>query len=346
MLSLLMLTSNLAYAQSNSVVLRSRWLNYGERDTIGSPAVFRHNPEPGVNALFVFFETQLAPESTACPAGEWGIGAAYTFDGSSWTLIGFPLISPTSGTYYSCVAAHPTIVPLADGDSWVIYFKAEQDEGSVPATADWGTDRYTGLGRFVLSYSGGPGGGNYNYTYTLPDDDPVLQSVAQDMGYPSVVFADGEYHMAFAQNPDVYVASSPFTTDFSVPAAPSLTANSSASGWDRDELFSPSLLCDGPSSFYLAVGGRVWDPYPTLGGQSVGVYSSSDLSTWTEEPGLLHDLDADDFEVKHLEVTTAGSLTSTGLFYTRPNNPQTRNDLWLSTTAGWSFDTVDTKRCP
>jgi len=343
MLTLVLTAANLAYGQSNTLVLQPTDVPFGQQTTIGSPAAFLHQP-PGADILFVFFETQLSGATTACPAGEWGLGLAYTFDGTNWSIVNFPLVQPTADTYYSCVAAHPAVVPLAGGNSWVVYFKAEQDPASCPGTATWDcADRYTGLGRLVVSYTG-TSGGSYNYNLSAVDSTPVMTDVAQDMGYPSVVFADGEYHMAFAQNPDVYVASSPFNSNFTVPTSPSLTANSSATGWDRDELFSPSLLCTSPTDFALAVGGRVWDPYPTLADQSVGVYTTSDFTTWTEQPPLLHNRSSDGFEVRHLDVTTAGSLANTGIFYTRPGTGG--NELWLSTTAGWTHDTVDEKRCP
>lgn len=348
MLSLALLTANLAHAQSNTLIMAPFQLPYGTGETIGSPAVYRHSPEPGVDALFLVFETKLSASSGGCPDGEWGLGFAYTFDGTNWTLLASPLVSPTDDTYYSCVAAHPTVVPMLGDDSWIIYFKAEQDPGAVPGGAGWGSDRYTGLGRLTVSYNGSPSTGVYEYLFSSPDVTPVMQNVAQDMGYPSVVFANGEYHMAFAQNPDVYVVSYPFpTSTLAVPSSPVLAAGTSPSEWERDELFSPSLTClaGTPSSFAMAVGGRVWEPYPTLDAQSVGVFTSSDLSSWTELPTLLHDRDTQGFEVKHLDLTTANAGADLGVFYTRPTT-NFGNVLGLFTTAGWSHDTVDSKRCP
>ncbi len=311
-------------------------LTWGLQTTIGSPTVF-FDDSAGFDVLFMVFETQVGAPTSGCPAGTWGLGIAYSFDGLTWNDW-FPLVEPDDA-YYTCVAAHPTTVELAGGGSWVIYFKAEQDPALCPTGASWGCDRYAGIGRVAFSHLFGS-----VYGYSTPDAAPALATVAQDMGYPSVVFADGEYHMAFSQNPDLYVASSAFTDSFTMPTSPALVANSSATGWDADELYTPSLVCDGPSAFRLYTGGRDYAPFPTLIDQAVGFYTSSDLSTWTEGPAPLFMISDGDAEVKHMEMTTSDGFTEYGMYYTTPGAGG--NELWLSSTAGFDWTQMDPKRCP
>jgi len=344
--------STVALAQSNNAfrvhtgpLLQPSDLSWGLQSTIGSPAVIRDEATDTVGTtydiLLMVYETQTAGTSDGCPVGEWGVGLAYSFDGTNWSDAG--AIVPPGDKYYTCVAAHPSIVSLGTGTDWAIFFKAEQDPTGCTSTA-WGCDRYTGVGRLALQYVGSTGPGSFEYSLTDTAVEPVMQSVAQDMGYPSVMYAAGNYHMAFAQNPDVYIVSSPFTTLFSAPGAPVITAGTSASGWEDDELFSPSILCHTSTSFKLYAGGRDFDPYPTLDNQSTGGFSSTDLTTWTEIADDYHNLKDDGFEVRHLDMTTSGTGNRYGAYHTRRIGGT--NEVWLSSTNQFRWYNIQDKRCP
>ena len=344
--------STVALAQSNGAftihtgpLLEPTDLGWGLQTTIGSPAVFRDEATDTIgntyDILFMLYETQTAAESPGCPVGEWGVGLAYSFNGSTWADAG-PVVPPGS-SYYTCVAAHPTAVSLGTGTDWAILFKAEQDTTGCTSTP-WGCDRSTGIGRLVLQYAGSTGPGAFSYTITPVAAEPVMQGVAQDMGYPSLMYADGEYHMAFAQNPDVYIVSSPFTTFFTAPTTPVITAGTSASGWEDDELFSPSILCESSTSYKLYAGGRDYDPYPTLDNQSVGGFSSTDLTTWTEIADDYQNLKDDGVEVRHVDMTTSGSSSRYGAYHTRRVGGT--NEIWLSRTPNFRWFNIEDKRCP
>lgn len=345
--------STVALAQSNGAftihtgpLLEPSDLSWGLQTTIGSPAIIRDEATDTIgdtySILFMFYETQVANATAACPDGLWGVGLAYSFDGTSWNDAG-ALVLPNQ-KYYTCVAAHPATVSLGTGTSWAVFFKAEQSLNACDtSTPTWGCDRYTGIGRFALLYQGTTGPGSFQYSFTNTAATPVMQSVAQDMGYPSVMYADGEYHMAFGQNPDIHIASNAFSTFFDPPGPPVLTAGTSTSGWEDDELFSPSILCESSTSYKLYAGGRDYDPYPTLDNQSVGGFSSTDLTTWTEIADDYQNLKDDNFEVRHLEVVKAGS-TYGAYHVRRPTGGN--NEIWLSRTPGFSWASIDDKRCP
>lgn len=104
---------------------------------IGSPTVVW---DPDQDLFVMFFETQLGPPTVDCNAGEWGIGAASSANGIDWDVWPFPVISPTPGTPYACVAAHPTVV--LDGGVYDLWFKAEQ---GLNASGPWGAAQYSGV---------------------------------------------------------------------------------------------------------------------------------------------------------------------------------------------------------
>jgi len=321
--------------------------------SVGSPAVFVDPEFPFVDLPLMFYETQVAPGDAACPAGRWGIGVAYNSVFFGWQDAG-PVVQPTPGTFYSCVAAHPTVVPLGDpvNRQWVVYFKAELDESSCTPNPDFDCDRYPGVGRFVFQANavGTLTGGTVGfYSYSDIDDSPVLSAVAQDMGYPSAVFADGQYRMAFAQNPDVFVTSSPFTAFYGTPSAPAAEAGTAPGGWEADELYSPSLVCEGSSpavDYLLFVGGRVFTTFPDVGDASLGLYTSIDFSSFAEDPGSPYlSYAAGDPELRHIDVHTNGGGTSHGAFYASPNGGG-GNDIRLASTSGFSQLALDPKRCP
>jgi len=317
--------------------------------TIGSPAVFVDTGVPFIDVPVMIYETQVGAADANCPAGRWALGLArLTFGG--WADFG-PIVEPTAGTYYSCVAAHPAVVPFGDpaNRQWVVYFKAELDEANCVSNPQFDCVRYPGLGRLVISGSGPTFVDPLVYTVTTAvSTEPVLEEVAQDMGYPSVIFADGEYHMAYAQKPDLYIASSAFTTDFGIPGSPAVSLGD-GSGWDTDELYSPSLNCEGtaPSVDYLLfTGGRELDSYPFVVDASMGLFTSTDLVTFTEPAASPYlQVSAGDNEMRHLDVQRDGS--NYAVFYATPRTPGTAsNDIRRAYMPGFSQLSIEHKRCP
>ena len=316
---------------------------WGDGTTVGSPAVASHTVAGNGNPpVLMLYETRITAASTACPAGTWGIGLAYRFGGGDFTDTG-PVVTPDQDCY-TCVAAHPSIVAL-DTDTWLIYFKAEQDPDTCNPKAQWGCDRYPGIGRFILQYNG-RNGNVLNYSVTSVDTTPVLTQVAQNMGYPSVMFADGEFHMAYGQFPDIYLTSSTLSGAYNTPAYPSLTSGTSATGWEEDELYTPSLLCRTNADFALYAGGRIYDSTGTIVDQGIGRFDSTDLSNWTEDANgpLLHSSNGDP-ALRHATMVSSGGHTGFGLFYTETNTSGI-NEMWLATTPLWDRKDIDVQRCP
>ncbi|MCB9697580.1 MAG: hypothetical protein H6738_12435 [Alphaproteobacteria bacterium] len=108
---------------------------------IGAPTVAYDEDDD----LFVmFFETQIDPSTAdGCSVGHWAIGAASSPDGVTWTIWDDPVVAPTPGTPYACVAAHPAVV--FDGGVFHLWFKAEQGN-AVAGSPPWGTANYAGVG--------------------------------------------------------------------------------------------------------------------------------------------------------------------------------------------------------
>lgn len=317
--------------------------------TIGSPAVVKRTLFFGGGStaplLVMIYETQVGPATAGCPVGQWGLGWAISADGLTWNDQG-ALLLPGSA-FYTCVAAHPSIVPLPVTASqnvvqWVIYFKAEQDPATCDPADGWGCDRYPGLGRFVFETTFTPPF-SFAATPSPVDPAPVLANVAQDMGYPSVVYAGGAYQMMFAQNPDLYITSGALGNSFPSPTTPAITAGSSATGWDDSELFSPSLVCDNSKAF---VGGRVYAPYPLLAEQSLGQYVAT-FGSFAEGAGPFRS--TSDIpptpEMRHIDAHSASGATEFGVYFSSPSKAGD-NEIWLTSTAAFDPTFIDSKRCP
>lgn len=337
----------------NQTLLAPNQLSWGLGTTVGSPSVVVHQPfDTQANIMMMVYETQIEGPSAVCPAGRWGIGLAYKANGSNTNALNDagPIVIPTAGSYYSCVAAHPTIVSLNNvgivgGQTWIVYFKAEQE----CAVGDKACERYTGLGRLVIAYQGNSGS---TYTYSLlgPDVTPVLTEVAQDMGYPKAAFVDGKYRIAFGQFPDVYLASSALSNDFTVPATPVVTAGT-PQAWGDDELLSPSILCEGDSVLKMFPVGRSWDVSPSiLTDASVGMLESTDpgndFATYTEGVPLpyLSSL-AGDPEPRHVHVASSATYTEYAMYFSSPNG-YGGNEIRYADTEGFRWRQTDSRRCP
>ena len=353
-----------AFVDVNGPHLTPADLTWGLGTTVGAPAVFMHTlladptttttdtgtgttPEV-IQPRIMLYETQVAAADADCPVGKWGIGWAFSADGGvTWTDQG-PLVEPTDDRYYSCVAAHPRAVPQPGSSSWLVYFKAEQNVAQCEALATtpaYGCDRYPGVGRFGFNFQGFVGT-TLTYGRTGIATNPVLQNVAQDMGYPSVVVSGSRYRMMFGQNPDIfYVASatSSFTSPTSGPTAVIL-AGTNSEGVGDDEMLSPSVVCAGGTPYKVFVSGRTYMPYPVIADQNMGQYLTNNWSTYAEGTGPYTSTADGDQEMRHVFVVSSDAGTEFSAYYSTPASGG-GNEIYSVSTAG--FDpTLDSKRCP
>ncbi|MCB9687987.1 MAG: hypothetical protein H6735_23305 [Alphaproteobacteria bacterium] len=114
---------------------------------VGSPTVMW---DPTIQRYVMFFETMTAPPAGDCINGEWSIGVAASDDGITWDVWPTPVIEPTPGTPWRCVAAHPSVT--MDGTDVHLYFKSEQGFNACSGgTQPWGCKNYTGVSHAVMS---------------------------------------------------------------------------------------------------------------------------------------------------------------------------------------------------
>lgn len=231
---------------------------------IGAPTVV-YDSASGL--MVMVYETNTGTAAN-CPVGTWGLGMATSSDGLNWTDIGGPLIAPTGGTYYSCVAAHPGLVDRAPG-TLVLFFKGEQASDACDVTTpSWGCNQYTGIGRATLTWNAGAGA----YQLTGPTAAPALVT-SGNFGYPKGIYQGGEYHVAYTQYPDLYVARG--STTLSTVVGPVWMAGDSA--WASDELRSPAPSCNGTDPFQVHVEG---------GASTLGRLDGPDEESLEEGPSM------------------------------------------------------------
>ena len=131
------------------------------------------------------FEVRLPETAEHCPQGLWGLGLAHSADGIHWVTGDRPLLRPREGTFYECVAAHPSVVYNEPNDSLYVFYKSEQgEEACAEEDLSWGCSRYTGVGRARVRFGGGAG--MPRAVHVL--GEPVLPR-ATNMGFPRFVRA-------------------------------------------------------------------------------------------------------------------------------------------------------------
>ena len=113
---------------------------------VGSPSVVW---DPVVERYVMFFETRTGAATADCTGGTWSIGIASSDDGLSWDVWPDAVVSPTAGTPWRCVAAHPTAV--YDNGTYHLWFKAEQGLNACAAGNNaWGCNNYSGIAHAVV----------------------------------------------------------------------------------------------------------------------------------------------------------------------------------------------------
>ncbi len=211
---------------------------------VGSPTV---TFDPVLDQWVMFFETKTDAATTECPAGLWAIGRATSYDGMDWVVDDEPVLEPEAGTYYSCVAAQPSVM-MHDG-VYHLAFKGHQEAGACDGgtTPAWGCNEVTGIG-YGTSSDG--------TSFTI---DAAPAANAKRVGYPSIVRVDGTdtiffSHTALDQH-DVWMIEKDAVGDWTTK---SKVAEAGVQSWAMDELFNPAAACvaSGVAEVDLFVGGR------------------------------------------------------------------------------------------
>ncbi len=306
---------------------------------VGAPTVAYDSTR---DRYLMVFETRLDSPTNpgaSCPVGTWGLGIATSPDGvSNWVGGPRPLLEPTSGTFYACVAAHPTALYDATSDQLFVFFKAE-DEG----TSATDLSRYEGIGRIRVRFRA-----NGSIKSVLKDSVPVANGAGvagADLGFPRVIHDGGEFVMALTIRPNTYIARSSATTGFSLDPLPALTVSDfAAAGWANNELFNPALLCDeGAFKYTLFQGGRT-----ILGGviASAGWSRaiSSDATTWFESVDPFYQWSGGD-SWRHWDALRVGTSDYLVWFAEKDANGKPRVRL-TSTVSNWNNADVYSKQCP
>ena len=245
---------------------------------IGSPSVAHLSND----RYIMFFETRLSDDylaannidATGCRNGAvWGIGAAFSEDGRSWDVADEPLLVPDTGSFYSCVAAHPS--SLVEGNKVYLYFKAEQLDSPCPSGGSeptWGCDRQVGVGVAEYSFNGGSSYG----TVTTP----TIALNTSGFGYPSVVKVGTTYRMFISKIPSLYKATGTTPKDFALSGTASILPGSVT--WTPDRVFNPAAFCNNESGFPYTVflGGKDLDASGAINDGGWGRTISPDTVEW------------------------------------------------------------------
>lgn len=328
-----MLVPHAAVAQSFTTIdgaglepVAGTWYENG----VGAPSVITTTD----GRYLMLFESNVAEADANCPVGYWAIGIASSTDGLVWTPSPTPLVEPKSGSYYSCVAAHPSVVPWGSG--YRVYFKAEQRLDACAVTPPaWGCDRYAGVGYADVTEVLGV----FTAAASL---EPVVTGIGT-FGFPRVLQIDGLWHMFLADVPDVIHATSADGNSWTLSLDPVLTAG--ITGWTRDELFNPAVTCDDTSgllTYQLYVGGRVLDGLTILSG-GWGDALSEDGTSW--RVGIAPTLEwIGDVGWRHWDVLRVGSSDRV-VWYSEKDELGKNRVRVASTVLAWDVADVNRKSC-
>lgn len=290
------------------------WVTEG----VGSPSVVWD----AIAGHFVMvYETQTGAADGTCLNGYWSLGLATSPDGITWTDAGGPLLSPSTGTYYACVAAHPSIVQ--NGGTTVVFFKAEKEQIDNVA-------RYTGVGRMLLSWNG------TSYDVTGPDTTVVLTQ-KKAFGYVRALYDStaGAYRVALSKFPQMMVTAGPAAGPF----APLTSAVAQGDvGWGPDEVFNPAVACSPEDSgFSLFLGGRTLSgttTAPVVDDQGLGRMTSANFASWqTGSAGATVATASGDPELRHWDVLPLGDADY-AMFFDDKGGPGGTNRIRVATTSG------------
>lgn len=300
-------------ASAQDLTVHEGWLIEPQAGTyyengVGSPSVAY---DRAADLWVMYFETRYEGSVGDCVKGRWGIGRATSPDGLVWTVDDALRIEPQDDTFFSCQAAHPTVI--YDGTRWRMWFKAEQgNEACVDGVRPWGCTVVTGVG-YAESTDG--------ITFTV---EPTPSLNLASFGYPTVVEVDGVLRMLLAYSNaanTIYELWESVSTDDGVTwSPPEFVVGPGFAEWVEDEIYNPALVCknDEPLRYVLWAGGRnteqpVGGPPEILTAALGLAYSSDGVSfPWdANNPRMLWDLQPEppaepDRDWRHWDVVRIG----------------------------------------
>jgi len=325
-------------------------------NSVGAPTVVYDNLR---DRFIMIFESRILDPvdgaAVGCSQGVWGLGMAESTDGLNWTIRNTPLIEPVpgSGTYFSCVAAHPTALfetPPGTGGI-VVWFKTEQDEAAqatcgTPNEPSWGCDQYTGIGRMRIMLNNAGNITNINVKNTPSIPPAAFPSI----GYPKVYKKTGQYRMLLSFYPDIWTTTSATHDGWAAPTQVMEVADyTGAITWVRDEFFNPSSLCDDTVTFPLAAfpGGRHTGALGVVESGGWGKAISSTGTSWVLGVAAQQEW-ANDNEFRHWDITRL--VTGEYLIWFSQSdpgsNPRVNRIYFGGTTATFNNTDVQSKVCP
>jgi hypothetical protein len=190
------------------------------------------------NQYVMAFETKTTTVDANCPNGVWDIGFATSPDGITWTMQTTPAIAPNpaSNNYYSCVAAHPSLIYRSTNPAAVptmfLYFKAE----------GWaGANKGIGVAFIKFRSSGAP------YVRNLYAAPALVPSSGQTFATPHVIRQGSNYRMMVQEYPDILEYTSNSGTSFTTAGVTRFglsTYQQPIVSWVDDEFYNPAYVCD------------------------------------------------------------------------------------------------------
>ncbi len=311
---------------------------------IGSPSV---TYDSNRDRYLMVFEVRLPATDPNCPAGLWGLGIAESPDGISWTPQSTPLLEPQPGSYYSCVAAHPSTMYDVKNKRLFVFFKAEQDSAACDAGPQaWGCNRYTGVGQIEVKYFN-----NGNVKTVRTEATPTLV-VGQNFGYPKVIRTPAGnntgYYMLLTRRPDAYLARGTANADridWTLTGTPVMQPGTVS--WAMTELINPALVCEGTATYNYSsfIGGRtILGGLIDAGGWGKSV--SDDSTNWLFGADPIFSFNGA-APFRHWDVLRVGSNPGADyLVWFSEKDGNNKNQIrFATTTATWNNADVYDRQC-
>ena len=297
----------------------------------------------GVSERYIMvFETPLGTDPL-CPVGVWGLGVALSTDGLTWNVASNPIINPTpgNGSYYSCVAAHPTASFDTASNTMLIFFKGEQGTDACDTTTpSWGCETWTGLGRILVHLN--PDGSVASKSVSA---EPVLV-VGQNFGFPKFVEVDGVYNILFSIYPNIYRATGTSINALTMDDPDPILEPSKTIFWANQEVFNPAAACEASSGFpYVSYfGGRNTSEWLiTDAGWGKAISASAEGGSWFRNENAYFSWGTES-DWRHWEVLLVGTEDHL-VFYSEKDGAGKPQIRLAYTNPDWDDSQVYDKRC-
>jgi hypothetical protein len=307
----------------------------------GAPVVFRD----ARGEYKMIYETRLPQTDSRCPVGIWGLGVATSPDGINWTPDDDILLAPNpgDGSYYSCVAAHPTVSYKANLDRATVLFKAEQGSDACNSgTPSWGCDRFSGLGRVIVYFQS-----NGEVRTTVTTSSPIM-TVGQDFGFPKLTRVGNLNFLMYSVRPAIHRTTAAGLGSFGHTKNPVLRAGGVT--WGSNQLFNPSSACDDTSptfKYWSYFGGlnTVTPNSPSVVSAGWGKAISNDGQTWFQNADPYFEW-SDNDSWRHWDMLVVESGTPEYLVYHSEKDGAGRPRIRLAyTDASWDDSAVYDRTC-